>query len=121
MWISRQVLREFLANMTRPQTYMQPTSPDQLLEMIRLFQKQYQVADENSLVTNKLLELLEKIPMGGKQIHDANIVATIQTYGIADLLRLNVVDFNRFSNDIKVWSIGEILTQFTKESGNDGE
>jgi predicted nucleic acid-binding protein len=49
-----------------------------------------------------LLTLCLAIPVGGKQIHDANIVATMQTYGIDKLLTHNTVDFARYQSLITV-------------------
>ncbi len=40
--------------------------------------------------------------MGGRQVHDANIVATMQANGINQLLIHNADDFKRFSHLITV-------------------
>jgi predicted nucleic acid-binding protein len=40
-----------------------------------------------------------------RQIHDANIVATILVHQIDTLLTLNVEDMKRFSSDIKIVSL----------------
>jgi len=40
--------------------------------------------------------------MGGRQVHDANIVATMQVYGITHLLTHNTDDFARFAHLITV-------------------
>jgi len=105
MWISRQVLREYLSSVTRPQVFMKPMSSDVATARIRLFEAQFHVADETTEVTKNLLTLLETISIGGKQIHDANIVATMQTYGIKRLCTLNIVDFTRFSDHITLLSV----------------
>ena len=42
------------------------------------------------------------IPLGGKQVHDANIVATMQAYGVNRLLTDNTADYVRFSGLITV-------------------
>ena len=49
-----------------------------------------------------LLHLLNTIACAGKQIHDANIVATMLTHGIQKLLTHNVADFSRFASQIIV-------------------
>jgi len=46
--------------------------------------------------------LLLTIPVGGAQIHDANIVATMEVYGIGRLLTHNTTDFARFGGLITV-------------------
>jgi predicted nucleic acid-binding protein len=45
---------------------------------------------------------MEQVTIGGKQVHDANIVATMQVYGIDQLLTHNVTDFDRFTEFITV-------------------
>ena len=57
---------------------------------------------ENDAVVAALLTLVERIPMAGKQVHDANIVATMQTHGITRLLTHNTADFARFAGLIIV-------------------
>lgn len=102
LWISRQVIREYVANATRPQTYS-PTIPINLVEQqVQNFLLQFQVADDTDAVTRQLLLLLNHVPTGGKQVHDANIVASMLVYGINTLHTNNVQDFTRFSNYITI-------------------
>lgn len=108
IWISRQVLREYVSVLTRPQTYTQPLSLTMVADEVRALQARFHVADETSAVTNKLLELMENVQFGGKQVHDANIVATMLTYGIPRLLTLNTADFVRFADYITVLSLEDI-------------
>ena len=109
IWISRQVLREYSAVLTREQPYTKPVAPSLVSAQIRLFETHYRIADENSRITAALCTLMDTILMGGKQIHDANIVATMQVYGILKLLTLNPVDFNRFSKHITVITPTDII------------
>ncbi|WP_148650020.1 type II toxin-antitoxin system VapC family toxin [Nostoc sp. NIES-3756] len=53
-------------------------------------------------MTERLLTLMAEIPSGGKQVHDANIVATMLVYGIPQLFTHNTTDFARFSELITV-------------------
>jgi predicted nucleic acid-binding protein len=76
LWISRQVMREYLATLTRPQTYAQPQPVSAMVDDIRQFEKRFQIAEDGPAVMIKLLELVSSFSLGGKQIHDANIVAT---------------------------------------------
>ncbi len=46
--------------------------------------------------------LIYDIPVGGKKIHDANIVATCLAYGIPRLLTQNHSDFQRFEHLVRV-------------------
>jgi len=105
MWISRQVLREYLATLSRPQTFTPPISSEKLALQIRAFIVRFQIADDTASVTERLLDLIRQGPIGGKQIHDANIVATMLTYNIPNLLTNNTEDFKRFSHLITVLSL----------------
>jgi predicted nucleic acid-binding protein len=102
LWISRQVLREYLATLTRPQTFTNPIPITTLIVAVQSFETRFRVAEDNAQITEELLSLLEQVAAGGRQIHDANIVATMQTYGVNQLLTNNVDDFNRFSHLITV-------------------
>jgi hypothetical protein len=42
----------------------------------------YALAEDGPVVTAKLLTLLPRVSIGGKQVHDANIVATMLAHGI---------------------------------------
>ena len=102
LWISRQVLREFMVCVTRPQTYAKPQPIKVAIERIQFFQNRFKVADDTPQVTAKLLEILRQSSVGGKQIHDANIVATMLTIGVHRLLTHNTKDFERFSAFIQI-------------------
>jgi len=109
LWISRQVLREYLAVVTRPQTFMQPLDSAKAASRAIYFQAHFRLAEDNARVMRELLSLMKSIPLGGKQIHDANIIATMQVYRITQLLTLNPVDFTRFSSLITVLSFEDVL------------
>jgi predicted nucleic acid-binding protein len=96
LWISRQVLREYMATVTRPQRFMQPIPTEQTVIRVAYFQSLFRIADDTVDVTAELLQLVQTYPTGGKQIHDANIVATMRVYGIDTVLTQNVDDFKRF-------------------------
>lgn len=65
----------------------------------------FNVADETQQVRQMLLTLIQDHPTQGKQIHDANIVATMLTYNIKTLLTLNLDDFKRFQSKIKIVTV----------------
>ena len=102
LWISRQIIREYLAVLTRAQAQSGSVVPAPLIAEVQSFSQQYSIAEDGPDVTRHLLNLLSQIDVGGKQIHDANIVATMQAYGIDQLLTHNVSDFARFSQFITV-------------------
>lgn len=105
LWISRQVLREFIAARTRPQTFAQPSTPEMVIERVWYLENRFQVADDTTAVTRQLIKLLEDFKIGGKQVHDANIVATMLAYDIPCLLTHNIKDFERFRDVIKIKGI----------------
>ena len=105
LWISRQVLREFMAARTRPQTFAKPSTPQVVIERARYLEEQFQVADDMATVTEQLIKLLGEFKFGGKQVHDANIVATMLAYDIPCLLTYNITDFKRFEKIIRIESI----------------
>jgi predicted nucleic acid-binding protein len=102
LWISRQVLKEYLSAMTRRSDLTGEIPITSLAEDVRYFASCFHLAEEDTNVTSRLLSLMEQVAVGGKQVHDANIVATMQVYNIHQLLTHNTDDFNRFSQFITV-------------------
>lgn len=100
--ISPQILREYLSAATRPLPRGSGMSVPSALTNFRLFQTQYRIVNDNQAVLHNLDNLLQNFVGSGKQIYDANIVATMQVYGITRLLTNNVADFNRFASLITV-------------------
>jgi len=102
LWTSRQVLREFLSVTTRPGIVVPPPTSAALSQSVCQFEGAFQIADEDAGVTAHLLDLLRSRTIQGKQVHDANIVATMRRYGIQWLLTHNTSDFTRYAPDISV-------------------
>lgn len=102
LWISRQILREYFASMSRQGLYSGSVPMTVLVNDARAFAAAYQIAEDGPAVTAELFALLATIPTAGKQVHDANIVATMLTHGITRLLTHNVADFNRFGSLIAI-------------------
>lgn len=105
LWVSRQILREYLAVMTRPGLLTGSIPIASLAADVRYFLSRFHIAEEGPAVTENLLALMATVPIAGKQVHDANIVATMQAYEITQLLTHNVSDFERFSDLIAVVSV----------------
>ncbi len=102
LWFSRQILREYLAVVTRPQPAEPALSSTAAVADAEGFLAKFNVAEDGLRVTRTLLQLLAQYPSGGKQVHDANIVATMLTHGITRLLTFNEADFRRFGSVIEV-------------------
>ena len=102
LWISRQVLREYLAAATRPQPSGLVLPMSQAISDVRRFQSGLNVLEDGADVFEHLLRLLAVHPGAGKQVHDANLVAVMLTHGIDQLCTFNVTDFRRFDKLINV-------------------
>lgn len=105
--VSRQVLREYLAVMSRPNTLTEEISTSSLVQDVRNFEASMIVLDEGPEVTAKLLETIDRFSVAGKQIHDANIVATMLTHEVPALLTHNTDDFNRYREVISIMPLAE--------------
>lgn len=105
LWLSRQILREYLVVVTRVQPVGSILPVAQAIADVRRFAQLFEIAEDSSTATAKLLELLQHIPTAGKQIHDANIVATMLANGIRRLLTFNLADFRRFEPLIAIESL----------------
>ena len=102
MRISRQILREYLAVVTRPQTWpVAITREDALADVARLIST-FQILEDGPLVTESLIALCRDVAIGGRQIHDANIVATMLAHGERRLLTFNTADFRRYGDHVKL-------------------
>lgn len=100
--ISRQVVREYLAVITRPQTWLVPLTREEALANASRLLSGFQILEDGPAVTETLLALCRAIPVGGGQIHDANIVATMLTHGERRLLTFNTADFRRYTHHIQL-------------------
>ena len=100
--ISRQVLREYLAVVTRPQTWSVGIARDEALNDVERLVAAYEVLEDSPAVTDWLLSLCREIPVGGRQVHDANIVATMLAHGERRLLTFNPADFRRYGDRIEL-------------------
>ena len=103
LWVSRQVIREYVAVLSGPQGFLPARlSGATLRAQAERLERRFRVADEGSDVTRHLLGLIERWDIGGKQVHDANIVATMLAHGIHRLLTENVDDFKRFGELVEL-------------------
>lgn len=99
---SRQVLREYLAVMSRPGAFTDEIPLSALILDITNFEAGLLVLDDTELVTRKLVELSKRFSVTGKQVHDANIVATMLVHEIPTLLTHNTKDFTRYRDLIEI-------------------
>lgn len=99
--ISTQVLREYIRAATSSVELTSQEYKNALNEYF-LFQQGFEVLGENELSLWFLNKLLKRYSPRGKQIHDANIVATMLANGVERIYTHNVNDFKRYSAHIKI-------------------
>ena len=100
--ISRQIMREYLAVVTRPQTWPIAISREEAVDDILRLATVFEVLEDGLVVTDQMVSLCRAVPVGGSQVHDANIVATMLAYGEHRLLTFNQEDFRRYGNRIEL-------------------
>ena len=100
--ISRQVLREYLAVVTRPQPWAVGLTREEALADVERFADAFEILEDGPAVTDRLLALCREVPVAGRQIHDANIVATMLAHGERRLLTFNTADFRRYRDRIEL-------------------
>lgn len=100
--ISNQVLREYMTVTTRLDIKQGKYNPSVLEKEVMEFEENFQVVEENRDTRKQLLALLHHTIIGGKQVHDANLVATMLHYGIGTILTHNIADFKRFDTLIQI-------------------
>ncbi len=100
--VSRQVLREFLAVVTRPQLWMRPQPLIEAASAAIALADDLEILEDSAMVWDELTSLCRRFAFGGRQVHDANIVATMLAHGERRLLTFNATDFQRFAELIEV-------------------
>lgn len=100
LFISNQVIKEYLVSISRL------SNDDSMIKFhlndVNYFTEKFNLLYENTNSKDVLLDLIDKYKVKGKQIHDANIVATMVANNIKYLFTHNVKDFDRYSSLIKV-------------------
>lgn len=106
VYTSGQILREYLVVATRPIGLNGlGMSPSDALANVRSLRTRLKLLPEDARVSDRLLPLLDDVDCSGKQIHDANVAATMLVHGIDTIVTRNVSDFRRFSDHIRVLDV----------------
>ena len=101
--ISNQVCREFLSVMTRqPLGAARTLTVEEALAALDHWRGACAVFREDETVLSEFIDLVRKHGVSGKQVHDANIVATMRANGLRRLATLNVADFERYEDVIQL-------------------
>lgn len=87
---------------TRPQSWSHALTLEEAVADINGFLRRFTVLEDGQAVWDELMRLANSFAFGGKQVHDANIVATMLAHGETRLLTFNMADFRRFGSLIQV-------------------
>jgi predicted nucleic acid-binding protein len=108
LWVSGQILREYLVVATRPlDVNGLGLEVEAALANVAQFRGRVRLVDERVVVFEHLNRLVREIGCRGKQIHDANLVATALAHGAKRILTINVHDFRRFAAYVEIWDLAE--------------
>ena len=101
-----QVLREYLVVATRPEKVngLGLSLADAIHNIITINQRMHFLSEDHS-VSEHLRKLIVTQGCSGKQIHDANLVATAITHRVTKLVTANIGDFDRFKDKLKVLNL----------------
>jgi predicted nucleic acid-binding protein len=69
---------------------------------VERFSDLFDILEDGPAVTTQLVQLCRTVAVAGRQVHDANIVATMLAHGETRLLTSNRSDFKRFVQAIEV-------------------
>ena len=100
--ISPQIVREYLAAAARPGVLDPALSLADLLTNAATLLTTCRLVDDTRAVSEQLVSLLGKIPAAQQRVHDANLVATMLTWGVPQLLTHNTRDFVPYTHLITI-------------------
>ena len=103
LWISGQVIREFLRVATKMKSEGKELSFGEIHYHLSRYLTLCLIADETPEVRETLLRLWNELEIRGIAIHDANIVASMITAGIPTLLSMDK-GFKRYTEHIN-WRV----------------
>ena len=103
--ISRQILREYLATVTRPQSWSPPVAMDTALQHVAALETAFEILEDGPRVTQTLMALCREVSVAGKRVHDANMAATMPAHGESRLPTFNPGDFRRHGERIELVDI----------------
>ena len=93
-------MREYLAVVTRSQIWSAPLPMSDALEDVSWLVSWFDILENGPNVTQELIDLCRDVPVAGRQIHDANIVATMLAHAEMRLLTFDQDDFRRYGDRI---------------------
>ncbi len=106
MRVSRQVMREYLSTVTRPQVWSAPLSMTEALNDAAWLGATFEALEDGPHVTDMLAALCREVPVAGKRVHDANVAATMPAHAERRLLTFGDSDFRRYGERIELTGTG---------------
>ena len=104
-----QILREYLVVATRPiENNGLELSLEDALANVDVFGRRMRFLDEKGQVFRRLESLLREVPCSGKQVHDANIVASALAHGVSTIITENSGDFRRWRDVVGLFDLSEV-------------
>jgi predicted nucleic acid-binding protein len=101
--VSGQILREYLTVATRPtEENGLGLKPSEALGNVRAIRERTTLLAEDGKVADRLLGLLADVECSGKQVHDANVIATMLVHGVGTVVTRNLDDFARFDRYVSL-------------------
>lgn len=100
---SGQILREYFAVATQPTEHNGlGLKPADAVSNVRAIRERTAFLAEDARVADRLQGLLADVKCKGKQVHDANVIATLLAHGIGAIVTMNVADFARFERYVNL-------------------
>ncbi len=101
-------MREYLVVATRPAELngLGIGTPEALAN-VNAIRARMRFLNENRAVFARLRALLNDVDCSGKNVHDANVVATALSHGVQRILTSNIQDFARFISVVELLELDE--------------
>lgn len=93
-----QIYREYLVVLTRGLVFERSFTATEAVTALESIRPSFRELSPTSETLAELLVLIRHYSVRGKQVHDANIVAVMKTYGVDALATYNQDDFQRFED-----------------------
>jgi len=93
-----QIYREYLVVLTRGSVFERRFSSEEALAALNGIRPAFRTLSPTGDTFEECTSLIQRYGVRGTQVHDANIVAVMMTYGLKGLATYNQDDFRRFDD-----------------------
>lgn len=104
IYISTQILKEYYSISTNDKIFKKPLNIEEALLKLEEFRNSFTVLYENSLVVDKLKDIILRYKIKKKNIFDANIISIMIINELEDIFTFNIKDFEIFK-EIRIFKI----------------